>query len=164
MTEKSRAMVDWRSIALAASIILNLFLVALIGGHLCQSRRDGGAAASPLSRAVARAEAVLPPQDAAAFVAALRRDAPRYAQAARQLTETRQQFWQKVTAEHVDQHDLRQALDAWRTAWNRFLDDFSDPIVAALAEVSPDGRRKLMADRRFQLSRPVPVIDAAPPK
>jgi uncharacterized membrane protein len=164
MTEKGRGIVSWRWLALAVSIILNIFLVALIGGHLWQSRRDDGAAASPLSRALARAEAILPPQDAAAFGVVIRRDAPRYIQAARQLTETRQQFWQKVTAEHVDQHEVRRALDAWRTAWNRFLDDFSDTIVAALAEVSPDGRRTLMADQRFQLSRPVPVIDVAPPK
>jgi hypothetical protein len=86
--------------------------------------------------------------------AMIRRDEPHYAQSAQQLTEARREFWRHVTAERFDPHDVRQALDAWRTAWNRFLDDFSDTIVAALAEVSPEGRRKLTADRRFQLSHP----------
>jgi Heavy-metal resistance len=109
---------------------------------------------------LAHAEASLPPRDAASFGAAIRRDAPHYAQAAQQLTEARQEFWRQVTAEQFNQYDVRQALDAWRTAWNRFLDDFSSTIVAALAEVSPEGRRKLMAERRFQLSRPVIEVPA----
>jgi uncharacterized membrane protein len=154
MTVRSRGIRNWRWLALPASIILNLFLIALIAGHLWQSRSDDVISGSPLSRALARAEASLPPRDAAALGAVIRRDAPHYAQAAQQLTEARREFWQRVTKEQFDQHDVRQALEAWRTAWNRFLDDFSDTIVAALAEVSPEGRRKLTAERRFHLSRP----------
>jgi uncharacterized membrane protein len=147
-------MLNWRLLALSASIVLNLFLVALVGGHLWQSRSNDAISGSPLSRALARAEASLPPRDAAALGAAIRRDAPHYAQAAQQLTDARQEFWRQVTAEQFNQHDVRQALDSWRTAWNRFLDDFSDTIVSGLAEVSPEGRRKLIADRPFKLSRP----------
>jgi uncharacterized membrane protein len=160
MTGKNREIRSWRRLVLPVSIALNLFLVALIGGHLWQSRNDGGTSVSPLSRALAHAEASLPPQDAAVFGAAVRRDAPHYAQAAQKLTEARQEFWRQVTAEQLNQHDVRQALDAWRTAWNRFLDDFSSTIVAALAEVSPEGRRKLMVERRVQLSRPVIEVPA----
>jgi uncharacterized membrane protein len=156
MTAYSRRPLSWRSFALPASIVLNLFLAALIGGHLWQGRsNDDGTAGSVLSRALRRAEAALPPNDAAAFGAVLQRDATHYAQSAQQLSDAREAFWRQVTAEHVDRRDLRQALDAWRAAWNRFLDDFSDTIVAALAEVSPEGRRKLTAERRFQLTRPI---------
>jgi uncharacterized membrane protein len=154
MTKTTREMQNWRVFALPASIVLNLFLVALIGGHLWQSRSDDGTSGTPLSRALNHAEASLPPVDAAAFGAVIRRDHDRYEQAAQQLTEARREFWQKVTAEQFNQHDVRQALDTWRTAWNRFLDDFSETIVAALAEVSPDGRRKLTAQRRSFLARP----------
>jgi uncharacterized membrane protein len=162
MSRKNREIRSWRRLVLPASIVLNLFLVALIGGHLWQSRSDGGTSGSPLSRALAHAEASLPPRDAAAFGAAIHRDASRYAQSAQRVTEAREEFWRQVTAEQLNQHDVRQALDAWRTAWNRFLDDFSNTIVAALAEVSIEGRRKLMAERRFQLSRP--AIEVPAPK
>jgi uncharacterized membrane protein len=152
MTGKSREILNWRSLALPASLVMNLFLIALIGGYLWQSRSDDVISGSPLSRALAQAEASLPPRDAAALGAVIRRDAPHYAHAGQQLTDARREFWRQVTAEQFNQHDVRQALDRWRAAWNRFFDDFSDTIVAALAEVSPDGRRKLMADRRVRLS------------
>ncbi len=148
MTTTGREIRSWRWLALPASIVLNLFFIALIGGHLWQNRSDDGTSGTALSRSLARAEAVLPRQDATAFGAVIRRDAPRYAEAAQRLAEARQEFWREVTAEQFNPDHARQALDAWRAAWNRFLDDFTNTIVAALAEVSPEGRRKLTAQRR----------------
>lgn len=134
--------------ALSASVALNLFLVALIGGHALQHRAVHASSTTPLARALANAMDRLPSEDAAAFVGVIRRDAPNYAQAARELAQARQELRREVTAEPFDRDKTRQALAAWRKASSRFMDAFGDTLVEALAQVSPDGRRRLAADRR----------------
>jgi ABC-type sulfate transport system permease component len=156
MATKPREGWNWSRITLTASLLANLFLVALIGGHLLRIGRELGAA-TPLARALAHAEAALPPRDAAAFAAVIRRDAPRYEAAARQLGEARRAVQRQVVAEPFDPVAARQALAGWETAWVRFFDDFSGTLVEALAQVSPQGRRKLVAERRAARG------DVAPP-
>lgn len=146
MTEKSPAMPRWRGIALPVSIVLNLFLIALIGGHLLRNRSDEERFRMPLARALATAEASLPPQDAAAFGAVIRRDAPHYAEAAQQIREARLQLRLQITAEHFNQAEVKQALATWQAAWNRFMDGFGNSLVEALAHISPESRRKLVAE------------------
>ncbi len=154
MTNKSRDSLTWRRIALPASIVINLFLVALIGGHLLHNRGVEPIAGVPLARALANAEARLPPQDAAAFGAIIRRDASHYAEDAQHFTDTRQELARAITAEQFDPERARQALAAWRAAWNGFMDDFTNTLVEALAQVSPEGRRKLVGERRAAQSAP----------
>ncbi len=148
MAAKRPARWNWSRIVLTASLLLNLFLVALIGGHLLRSGGGEAGSGSPLARALARAEATLPPRDAAAFGAVIRRDAPHYEAAARQLGEARRELGLQISAEPFNQDGVRQALATWRSAWNRFFDDFSGTLVEALAQVSPQGRRKLVAERQ----------------
>lgn len=143
-----------RSVALAASIVLNLFLIALIAGHVWQARHMEAHGATPLVRAFARAEAALPPRDAAAFAAIIRRDAPRYAEAARQLNEARQALGRTIAAADFNPDEVRRAFAAWQASFNRFFADFRDPLIEALAAVSPEGRRKLVAERRAQRAPP----------
>jgi uncharacterized membrane protein len=152
VTRSGRAASPWRRIALAVSIVLNLFFVALIGGHVLHNRGIG-AGGTPLMRALARAEASLPPRDAAAFGAVLRHDAPRYSDAMKQLEAARQELRRRITAEHFDETSVRQALLNWQTAWNGFFEKFSDTLVDALAQVSPEGRRRLVAERRSAVQR-----------
>jgi Heavy-metal resistance len=128
---------NWQRIALPASIVLNLFLLALIGGHLWQSQRDQADASPSLDRALANAEATLSPKDAAAFAMVLHGDAPRYVAAA-----------QQITAGVFTPAAVRQALAVWRAAWDRFLDEFSGPLIDAMAQLSPQGRRQLIAAGR----------------
>jgi uncharacterized membrane protein len=151
MVEQGRPVVPrWRRFALPASIVLNLFLAAVIGGHVLSVRRAEVAAGAggPLARALASAEASLPPPDAAAFGATLRRDAPAYMDSARQLGAARVRLGREILAEPFDPVRVQQALAAWQAAWNRFVDDFSKPLVEALGQVSPEGRRKLLTERR----------------
>ena len=143
-----------RRIALAASIVPNLFLIALIAGHVWQARRLAANSAPPLGRALARAEAALSPRDAAAFAAIIRRDAPRYAEAARQLNEARHALGRAIAAQDFNQDEVRRAFAAWQTSFNRFFADFRDPLIAALAATSPEGRRKLVAERRAERAAP----------
>jgi uncharacterized membrane protein len=102
----------------------------------------------PLARALARIETSLPPQDAAAFLSAMRLNAPRYLDAAQRLREARREVGRQIAAEPFDEAAVKQALVAWQAAWNGFIDDFSGPLVDALAQISTEGRRKLIAERR----------------
>ncbi len=146
--ENTRETPRWRRIALPVSVVLNLFFVALIGGHQWRQHHLEVRAGSPLARALLRAEASLPPQQAAAFGGVIRRDLPHYKDAAQQLLEAREALNRQITAEQFNEQATRTALAAWRGAWNHFMDDFGDTLVNALAQLPEDGRRRLAAERR----------------
>jgi uncharacterized membrane protein len=139
---------QWRRLALPASLVFNLFLVALIAGHLLRGDADQASSELALTRDLANAEASLPPLEAAAFGTIMRRDSSHYAQSAQALTEARQALVRQLVVQNFDQAGARQALAAWREARSRFIEDIGDTLVEALAQVSPEGRRQLLADRR----------------
>lgn len=155
IAQNNRETPRWRRIGLPISIVLNLFFVALIGGHLWRQHELEVNAGSPLARALARAEASLPPQQAAAFGGTIKGDLPHYRAAAQQLLEAREALNRQITAEQFDEEAVRQALAAWRAAWNHFMDDFDDTLIKALAQLPPDGRRRLVAERRSAAARQV---------
>lgn len=144
-------------IALAISLVLNLFLLAVIGGHWLQIRRAERAnVAVPGPAAVlARAERELSPRDAAAFDAIMRRDAPRFSQSMQQATQARQALRLQFLAEPFDEAATRQALATWVTDWNRLMGDFSEPLVDAMAHLSPEGRRRLVRASRARALGPL---------
>lgn len=147
---RARPTLSW--VALALSTILNLFLLGVIAGHfLSGAQREPSL--TPMARALERAETVLGPKDAAAFRAALERDKPRYAQSAEQVAAARRALARQIAGEPFDPTATRQALAAWRTSWDRFVGDFSGPLVDALAAISPAGRRRLIDARRERLER-----------
>ena len=138
---------DWRRLVLPCSLLLNLFLVAVIGGRLLYGRVERLDGTSLLSRLTTRAEAVLPAGEAKAFKDVIARDAPRFAQTRQQLGAARAELVRQVVADPYDKQATSQALAAWKTAWDSFAADFSDTLVDALGQVSPEGRRKLIAGR-----------------
>jgi uncharacterized membrane protein len=139
-------------LALTLSVVLNLFLLAMIAGHLLSHRvgSPGLAAGTPMAGAIARAEAELDPADAAAFRAALARERSRYVQAAAAVGTARHALARQIVAEPFDPHAVSEALDTWRASWDRFMGDFSGPLVDALSSISPQGRRRLIEMRRKQ--------------
>jgi uncharacterized membrane protein len=149
----SGAKFDWHWLTLSLSIVLNLFLLGVIAGHFLGRGGAREVAISPMAGAVERAEAALNPADAAAFRAALERDRPRYAQSAAQVTAARRVLMRQLVAEPFDPHAASEALDAWRTSWDRFIGDFNGPLIDALGAISPQGRRRLVDTRRERLER-----------
>jgi len=151
MNDIKRIESRWRQVALPASVILNLFLLAVIAGHVWHARFRAEIPGSGvvLARALARAEAILPPQDGAAFGSVIRRDAPRFAGSIVQLRRARQELDRQIVAEPFDPKAARQALRGTETAWDHFLDDFGDTLIDALGQVSPEGRRKLISETQF---------------
>jgi uncharacterized membrane protein len=144
---------DWRRFVLPCSLLLNLFLVAVIGGRLLYGRAERLDGASLLSRLTSRAEAVLPAGEAKAFKAVIERDAPRFAKTRQQLGAARAELVRQVVADPYDKNAAGQALAAWKAAWDGFAADFSDTLVDALGQVSPEGRRKLIAGRFGKLPK-----------
>jgi uncharacterized membrane protein len=62
-TQDERVMSRWRRIALPVSVVLNLFLIALIGGHFLHRPIPAAGSEGPLARALANMEASLSQQD-----------------------------------------------------------------------------------------------------
>jgi uncharacterized membrane protein len=161
MTENATDARGWRRAALPVSLLLNLFLIALIGGHLLRRHvNESGLGSVPLARALANAQANLSPGDAAAFTAVLRRDAPRYTEAGREVGAARRTLERQLLAQPFDQKAAHQALVAWQASWNHFLDDFGGTLIDALAQVSPQGRERLIEARR----RARPDLQAPDPR
>jgi hypothetical protein len=149
MSAQSPQIPAWRRFALPVSVLLNLFLIALIGGHLLRHGGYDVATASPsLPRILANAQASLSAPDAAAFGAVMRRDAPRYIESARRLAEARAILERQITAQPYDVAATRKAFLAWQVSADRFLSQIGDSLVEALGQVSPEGRQKLVASRR----------------
>jgi uncharacterized membrane protein len=147
MIEKRSRMSNWRRIALPFSIILNIFLIALIGGNLLRrdiNERDAGGPV--LARTLSNAEASLSASDAAAFGNVIRRDAPRYSEAAKQLAEARSELERQILADPFNKAAVKQALVAWRASREHFVGTFGDTLVDALAQVSPEGRQRLVIE------------------
>jgi uncharacterized membrane protein len=146
---------DRRWLALALSVVLNLFLLAVIGGHFLSHRVGSAriAAGTPMAGAIARAEAVLDPADAAAFRAVLAHEQPRYTPSAEAVDAARRALAQRIIAEPFDPRAVSAALDTWRASWVRFMGDFSGPLIDALSSISPQGRRRLIEMRRKRLEQ-----------
>jgi uncharacterized membrane protein len=151
-----RAGFDWRWLALSLSLVCNVFLAAVIAGHFL-ARRAGTiavpAGGTPLARALERTQAILPAKDAATFRAVLERDKPRYARAAIQVALARRDLERAIAAQPFDPEAARQALATWRNSWSGFVDDFSGPLIDALAAISPEGRSRLVIAHRAREQR-----------
>jgi hypothetical protein len=139
---------SWQRFALPLSLLLNLFLTAIIGGHLLRHRGyEAGTRSPSLPRMLTNAQASLSAPDAAAFGEVMRRDAPRYAESARKLGEARTALERQIAADPYDAAATKQAFVAWQASSAHFLSDVSDPLIEALGQVSPEGRQKLVASR-----------------
>jgi uncharacterized membrane protein len=156
ITDNSLGWANWRRITLPASLVLNLFLMAVIGGHLLTNHVHRVNPDTPLARALANVDVSLSAREAATFRAAMLSDESHFADAAKQLVRARLELEKQIGAEPFDQAATKQALAAWRASWNRFMDDFDDPLVHALGQISPDGRHRLVVQRRQKLGPVVP--------
>lgn len=134
-----------RGTGLALSLALNLFLAALVLAHLWRNGIRHAPAQPLVARIVADARSELSARDFAAFDAAIHRDGPLVATEAQRVAAARSALERQMEAEPFDPAATRQAYDAWHANADRFLDQFRDPLIDSLAQVSPQGRRRLIA-------------------
>lgn len=138
----------WMRIILGVSLALNLFLVAFWGGQMLRSQPPVPSGDDPLARILAVAEANLPPSDAKIFRETLLKEKPRYAQTVEKLIQARQEMLKQVSADPFDPAATLTALNATQTAWTEFMDAIGRPLVDAVGVVSPEGRRRVVADQK----------------
>ena len=146
MAESAARPRGWRRIALPCSIVLNLFLLAAIGGHFYSRYAGPSRDRTMLSRLLARVEATLPADEAAAFKAVILRDQDRFLAARQKLLAARQELMAQITADPYSKAGTAQALKDWKAAWDSVSGEFSGTLVDALDTVSPQGRRKLVTE------------------
>jgi len=152
MVDEPRSLPKAAKIALITSVILNLFLVALLGGHLLRGELRARAPVGSLARALANAGANLKEPDAAVFKSIMNTNASHYTEASQHLVEARQELRRQIAADHFDPDAARQAYAAWQKSLNVFIDDFGDALIDALNHISPDGRRQILSERRKGLT------------
>jgi hypothetical protein len=143
----------WRTV-LIASLLLNLFCVALTTGFLLHGRHHGRLGAVSLARALANAGASLSGSDATVFNNIVQRDAPRYAEAAQALAKSREELRHQIAADPFNPVEAKQAYAAWQTSLNMFIDDIGDTLIDALNKISPRGRRTILDERRHMSDPP----------
>jgi uncharacterized membrane protein len=146
----------WGRLVLPVSLVLNIFLIALIGGHLLHRGPHERHEGLLLKRALADAEASLSAPDAAIFRSVILRDAASYSQAASELAKARDEIDRQILTEPFDKEAVKRAFAASRESWNHFTNDFADTLVDALASISPDGRQRLIMERGRGMGGPPP--------
>jgi len=140
-----------RRAALSGSIILNLFFLAVIGGYLLRPTFVARQTEGPMGRAVSIVESQLDSADAAAFEAVVQRDKSRNAEAERAIVASRDALETDLASEPFNPARAKVAVADTREALDRFIDSFSATVIDALGQLSPAGRKKLVALRRERL-------------
>ena len=138
----------WLRIALPLSLVLNMFLLAFLGGQMLRATPEVPRGDDPLARILAVAEATLPASDARSFRETLLKEEPRYARAVRKVTEARQEMLKQMSADPYDPVATLAALSAMQSAWTEFMDAIGGPLVDAIGQISPEGRRTVVADQK----------------
>lgn len=135
---------------LVGSLILNVSFFTAAIGRAVHSSLEPPRQQSTFGSVLTQARAVLSPNDLKAFLAAIHRDAPDFDEADGKLAEARRTVLLQIASPRFDQSATRSALINLRARWTTFSDEFREPLIQALAEVSPDGRRRLVSPSRLQ--------------
>jgi uncharacterized membrane protein len=125
--------------ALGASLALNLVLAGLLLWP--DSFRPRG-----VRGLEARMERVLGPADRGTFRAIMDSNRPRYEARQQALRQARPLVGQAIGAEPFSEERLRAAMAVGREHWRAFSESYEDSLAHATAAISPDGRRRLLAD------------------
>ena len=139
---RPRLLEPWRTRLLWASVALNLFAGVALAVPLVW--RPGPHGSPGFDMIVDRMARGLPSEDARAFRAAMEKDRPGYDQSRGQLTAARTRAAEIMQRQPFDPAAARAALAAMRDELRDTMGQFDESLVAAMEEVSPAGRTKLV--------------------
>jgi uncharacterized membrane protein len=130
--------------ALGASLALNLVFAALLfwPGLLPQGERKPRG----IRGLETRMERVLGPEDRVTFQRIMEANRPSYETAQREMRQVGPSVARALGAEPFSEEALRQALQAGRERWRTFSESYENSLAKATAAISPEGRRRLLAD------------------
>jgi uncharacterized membrane protein len=133
----------WLAGLLGASVVLNLVLGWLVLATPTPREHRGRG----FDRMVARIEASLPEADRPVFRGVLEREREAYAGALAALRAARAEVDAAMTRDPFDPEVLRLAMTRWSERWTSFNAAFTETLVHAMAEVSPEGRARVAASQ-----------------
>jgi uncharacterized membrane protein len=148
MSDTPRNRSNWQRVVLPLSLVLNVFLIAAIAAHVLHNRVNAKGAEGSLAKALATVASKLSDPDAKAFGDVMRREAPHYQDAIRNLGLARETLEDAIAAEPFDPAGARTAYGAWQQNLTTFSRDFGDALIDGLAAISPEGRHTLIEERR----------------
>ena len=129
------------ALGLWVSLGVNVFLATLIGAHLLHRpapRLEMGL----LSERVIRG---LPEQDAGRVTAIMARERPRFRASRERLNAARDSLASAITRLPYDPVLVSQRLEEFRQRWQELSDRFAEVLLPVLADLSPEGRAKLVS-------------------
>ncbi len=126
-------------VALGASLALNCVLAGLLFWQDNHHPRG-------VRGLQARMERVLTDQDRATFHTVMEANRPRYEAAQRAMRQARPLVSKAIGAEPFSEQALREAMAQNRQKWAAFSEAFENSMAEATAAISPEGRRRLLAD------------------
>lgn len=130
----------WRTRVLWSSVALNLFAGALIGGHFYVGRPPGPPGFEGVVNRMARD---LSADDARRFHAVLASEQPWYGQSRRALDQAREDLSRSIARPPFDPDTIRLRMQALQARWIEASTRFGDGVLAALGQISPEGRVRL---------------------
>ncbi|MBO1078576.1 periplasmic heavy metal sensor [Roseomonas haemaphysalidis] len=125
--------------ALGASLALNLVFAALLFWQ-------GPARPRGVRGLEARMERALGEEDRVTFRRIMEANRPSYEAAQQSMRQTAPAIAAALGAEPFSEDALRAALQAGREGWRAFSESYENSLTKATAAISPDGRRRLLAD------------------
>lgn len=125
--------------ALGASLALNLVFAALLFW-------PGPARPRGIRGMEARMERALGEEDRATFRRIMEANRPSYETAQQDMRRVAPAIAGALGAEPFSEDALRAALQAGRERWRVFSESYENSLAKATAAISPDGRRRLLAD------------------
>jgi uncharacterized membrane protein len=132
----------WRTRLLFISVAGNVFAAGLIGAHFTMRRPHppGPPRAEAMVEHMARE---LPPEDAARFRAVMQPRLHEIDAARARTDQARAAMFRAMRQTPYDEAKVRQTMKDLQTSWVALSDGLNDSTLAALADLSPDGRRRL---------------------
>ncbi|GBQ62066.1 hypothetical protein AA103196_0211 [Ameyamaea chiangmaiensis NBRC 103196] len=139
-------MLDQRSLrrSLVASVFANVFLLAVVAGFILPHHR-AETRHPPLTSVLAEVEKRLRPEDARQFRTVIEQNDPHMEEDSRRLSRARRRVNRLILSDPLDTRELRAAMAEWREDWNLFTAPFDTALVVALSQISPTGRKLLIA-------------------
>ena len=134
----------WRTRLLLLSFAVNLFAVPMAATRFLMHRPSlPGGGVPPPQVMIDRLAELLPPDDANHFRTSMEDHVPDIEVSRARMEAARAAMGRAIARTPFDPDAVRAAMSTWQAAWKAWSDDFGSAMLAALGDVSPDGRERL---------------------
>lgn len=133
----------WRTRLLLVSFAVNLIAVPMIGTRMFLHRPPLPPGPPRPEVMVERLAHELPPEDAVRFRAAMEQRVPDIEVSRARMEAARAAMSRAIGRSPFDEGAVRAAMRTWQSAWVAWSDDLGAAMLAALADLSPEGRDRL---------------------